>query len=208
MDTANTSNGEVLGDPGATPENPGGLAGPPGADSVGDSLQSQSPEVTTVSLVQSALQAPEVAPQVLNKDGTPRRKPGRKPGQKNGEGAAAVTGAAPAKVSPAKTAAMVKAQQLTSEQTAKALINTTLGVLVETIGPEWDFDSPEEAASMKLAVAAYIDAKGGANLSPEAMLGLSLAGYGFPRLKHPNTREKIGGFFRSAFSALRAIFRR
>lgn len=195
MDMENTPKGDESAIPGATPENGGGAATLPPADLVPDS----------VTLVSHHLQG-ESAPQVpLNRDGTPRKKPGRKPGQKNGTG---VSASVPGQVSTPKTKAQIKAAQISSEQTAKLIVGSAVGALIEVLGPEMDFENQGEADNMVAVTTAYLEAKGGAELSPEAALALSLSGYFFPRLRHPTIREKITGFFKSGFKAISAIFRR
>ncbi len=149
---------------------------------------------------------------MLNRDGTPRKKPGRKPGQKNGMKAGEVasdeTPAAAGAVSPPKTPQEKKAVRLASDQTARAVLNTTVGVMCELVGPEWDFQNQGEADGMRIALAAYIEAKGGGELSPEVAMLLVTSGYALPRFRHPNTREKIGAFFTNALNAFKRIFSR
>lgn len=199
MDPTDTPN-SGLGSADATSENPGEVAASSGPNPEGKVLQESTQEVTTVNLLSDVVQAPDVEPVMYNKDGSVRRKPGRKPGQTTGSGATST-----AKVVQAKTPAQIKAQQVSSEQAAKVLINAGVGALVELIGPEWDFDSEDEALTMKLAVTGYIDSKGGANLSPEAMLFLTLSGYSLPRVKHPNTRNKFKAFFGGLWNALKRV---
>lgn len=202
-DIKNPDNSE-LGDSGAMPQNGGEPASFPPPDP--GNQNGQLPGVSTVSLLAPALQAASGETVTLNKDGTPRRKPGRKPGQKTGEGVTAQNVTPKATVP--KTAAQVKAQTMTSEQTARMVINASVGAMVEMVGPEWDFQDALEADTMKTVVTAYIDAKGGAAMSPEAMLLLALAGYGLPRAKEPNTREKFASFFGGVWKAIAGAFKR
>ena len=140
---------------------------------------------------------------ILTASGTFRKKPGRKPGAGQ-----SVT----APVSKQKEKLTAKAQQLSSEELARALVNFAVGGAVSLIGEEWDFTSPEEAQGMKLAVAGYIEAKGNGNLSPEMLLLLVIGGYSLDRMKHQNTRTKLGKFFGGVFgtlkSGIRALFKR
>lgn len=102
-----------------------------------------------------------------------------------------------------RTPAERKAQRVASEELARAVLGTSVGAMVALVGPEWDFQSPDEAAGMKAAVATYIDAKGDGKISPEAMLLLVVAGYALPRTAHPNTRDKLGAFFGGLWSSLK-----
>jgi hypothetical protein len=146
---------------------------------------------------------------ILNRDGTVRKKPGRKPGQKN---ATPATGAdpEPATLSSAtpKTPQEKKAVRLGCDQTARAILGTTVGAMRELVGPEWDFTSQEEADGMRIALAAYIEAKGGGEMSPELALVLVSCGYVGPRFAHENTRTKVGGFFRKAWDGFKSLFSR
>jgi hypothetical protein len=150
---------------------------------------------------------------ILNRDGTVRKKPGRKPGQKNAvhstTSATDSTGE-PATLSPAtpKTPQEKKAVRLGCDQTARAILGTAVGAMRELVGPEWDFTSQEEADGMRIALAAYIEAKGGGEMSPEVALILVSCGYVGPRFAHENTRTKVGGFFRGAWEAFKGVFSR
>lgn len=149
---------------------------------------------------------------VLNKDGSVRKKPGRKPGQKNGmppptQVPGTVTNAPISSGGPAKSPAERRAQRAASEELARAVLATAVGSMVAIVGPEWDFQSQQEADGMKAATAAYIEAKGDGQLSPEAMLLLVVAGYALPRAAHENTRHKFGRFFSAAGAWLKSAFR-
>jgi hypothetical protein len=78
----------------------------------------------------------------------------------------------------------------------------------ELVGPEWDFTSQDEADGMRIALAAFIEAKGGGEMSPEIALILVTCGYAAPRFQHENTRTKVGGFFASAWNGFKALFSR
>lgn len=148
---------------------------------------------------------------ILNRDGTVRKKPGRKPGQKNAVPNASDTSApAGATLSPAapKSPQEKKAVRLGCDQTARAILGTTVGAMRELVGPEWDFTSQEEADGMRIALAAFIEAKGGGEMSPEIALILVTCGYAGPRFAHENTRAKVGGFFASAWNGFKALFSR
>lgn len=141
---------------------------------------------------------------ILNRDGTVKRKPGRKPGQKNSlTSAVASDSDAQATVS---TPATKKAVRLGCDQTARALLNTTVGVMREVIGDEWDFESEEEATGMRIALAAYIESKGAGEMSPEIALLLVTCGYALPRFTHDNTRSKFKSFLSTCLNAVRSIF--
>jgi hypothetical protein len=150
----------------------------------------------------------------LNKDGTIRKKPGRKPGQKNAPKTGDTqetsdTQAPAATVSPtAKTPQDRKAVRLGCDQTARAVLGTTVGALRELVGPEWDFSSQEEADGMRIALGAYIEAKGGGSMSPELALLLVTCGYAGPRFAHENTRSKFKSFFSTVLNALKGVFGR
>lgn len=167
------------------------------SDNVSDGID----QVDSVSLLAASLGVEYADKPALNMDGTLRKKRGRKPGQKNGE-KTVVTGEVK------KTATQTQAQKLTAEQTAKLLLHTGVGVLVELIGAEWDFESVEEATMLKTSVAAYIESKGGAQLSPELILVLALGSYALPRARHRNTREKITYFMREVAGKVLRLFKR
>jgi len=153
---------------------------------------------------------PVQEPVILNKDGSVRKKPGRKPGQKTGMAASEVTAPEGATLSPAKpkTPQEKKSVRLGCDQTARAVLGTLVGAMRELVGPEWDFQSQEEADGMRIALAAYIEAKGGGEMSPELSLLLMTSGYAFPRFGHANTREKFTGFFKTVYNAIKGIFSR
>lgn len=146
---------------------------------------------------------------ILNRDGTIRKKPGRKPGQKSAAPVAAGD-SEPATLSPAtpKTPQEKKAVRLGCDQTARAILGTTVGALRELVGPEWDFTSQEEADGMRIALAAFIEAKGGGEMSPELALLLVSCGYAAPRFQHENTRTKFGAFFGGAWDRFKTLFSR
>lgn len=158
-------------------------------------------QVDSVSLLAPSLSVEYADKPALNLDGTLRKKRGRKPGQKNGEKAVVTSEVK-------KTATQSQAQKLTAEQTAKLLLNTGVGMLVELIGIEWDFESVEEATTLKMSVAAYIESKGGTQLSPELILVLALGSYALPRARHRNTREKITYFLREVVGKVLRLFKR
>lgn len=147
----------------------------------------------------------------VNRDGTPKRKPGR-PRKIRPEDAQELPGvvsapAAPAQSAP-KTPAARKANRVASDELARAILNLSVGSLSALVGPEWDFQSPEEAQGMKGAVSAYIEAKGDGQLSPEALLLLVVGSYAVPRFGHENTRSKLGAFFKGVFKAVKGVFSR
>lgn len=130
-------------------------------------------------------------------DGTYRKKRGRKPGSRAPQGAAAVPVTPPQASAPKKPT--VKPDVL-----ARQFLNMGVGFAVQTIGPEWDFESKDEADAMVNATAAYIEAKGGVSVSPEVMLLLVYGGYVLHRLKSENTQSKLS----RVFSKIRGLFRR
>jgi len=149
---------------------------------------------------------------ILNRDGTVRKKPGRKPGQKNAVSSAPATDQTgePATLAPAtpKSPQEKKAVRLGCDQTARAVLGTVVGAMREFVGPEWDFANQEEADGMRIALAAYIEAKGGGEMSPELALILVSTGYAAPRFAHQNTRDKFGRFFGGAWNAIKDVFKR
>lgn len=167
------------------------------SDNVSDGIG----QVDSVSLLAPSLSVEYADKPALNLDGTLRKKRGRKPGQKNGEKPVVTSEVK-------KTATQTQAQKLTAEQTAKLLLNTGVGMLVELIGIEWDFESVEEATTLKMSVAAYIESKGGTQLSPELILVLALGSYALPRARHRNTREKLTYFRREFMGRVSRLFRR
>jgi len=168
-----------------------GLAG----DYVGDRTETQAPVVP------------------LKLDGTPRKKPGRKPGQKTGappplEFGDSQTAAVSAPQKVAASPAQKRANRAASEQIATQTLHLAIGSMAAFVGPEWQCENQEEADGLKAALTAYIEVKGDGELSPEAMLALVFAGYAMPRFSHPNTREKIGGFFGKCWKAITGVFKR
>lgn len=179
----------------------------------GSGVGEASPEIVAsgaVTLDSLQVDAPPVEGAILNRDGTVRKKPGRKPGQKNGMKATEVTPAETATLSPKtpQTPAAKKAVRLGCDQTARAILGTAVGAMRELVGPEWDFQSQEEADMMRLALGAYIEAKGGGEMSPEIAMALATSGYAFPRFAHQNTRDKFGAFFGKAWAGFKSLFKR
>lgn len=136
----------------------------------------------------------------VNADGTPKKradgqwanKRGRKPGQ-----TAAATATPAATGVPKPTTAPLSAKKaresglVTNKAAAHATVKTVVYALGSTIGPEWDFNTPEEQQNMLNAVEAYYDAHGQLNISPEMMLTFQVFAYAAPRTQHPNTKEKL-----------------
>ena len=145
----------------------------------------------------------------MNRDGTPKRKPGRP--RKNTEILPVDPTSPAANPTPAvtpKTPAARKANRVASDELARAILNLSVGGLSALVGPEWNFQSPEEAQGMKAAVSAYIEAKGDGQLSPEALLALVVASYAVPRFAEENTRSKLGGFFGKVWSGFKSLWKR
>ena len=152
-------------------------------------------------------------PPPLNRDGTPKRKPGRpRKNPASGNPPVIDLGDTPASVpaSPAapKTPAQRRAQRVSSDELARMILNLTVGGAAALIGEEWQFQTPEEAQSMKATLSAYIESKGDGNASPEAMLLLVTAAYAVPRFAHENTRSKLGAFFGKCWNAITGVFKR
>lgn len=146
---------------------------------------------------------------LLGRDGQPRRKPGRPrktPAPETEPTGQTILAATPVKNS--DTPAQRRANKVASTEVARALLNVSVGAMSSLVGPEWEFSSQEEADGMRVAVAAYIEAKGDGNVSPEAMLLLVIAGYAVPRAAHENTRSKLGGFFKGVLNGLKSLFTR
>lgn len=99
-----------------------------------------------------------------------------------------------------KTPLEKQAQKISSDELARVLLNLSVGGAVAIIGNEWDFTSKDEADGMRAAVSGYIEAKGDGSLSPEGMLAVVIAAYALGRIKHENTRSKIGKMFDYIFS--------
>jgi hypothetical protein len=174
-------------DPGATPGLGEGGATPSPTSNVND-LSTLLPDVSTD--VSDGLQRDENGNLIMNANGTFKKKPGRKP-----KGATVSTGNVPSPQKVPRTTAEKKAMAVSAEQIAKALINTTVGSLSSAIGPEWQFQSQEEADGMRQAVTAYIEAKGDSAFTPESMLMIVIGGYAMPRFAEENTRSKMKTFF-------------
>lgn len=151
-------------------------------------------------------------PIATNRDGSVKRKPGRprKVAQVGGEIPTINLGdgSAPATPALAKTPAQRRAQRVSSDELARAILNVSVGGMASLVGPEWQFNSPDEAQGMKSAVSAYIEAKGDGNITPESMLLLVVASYAAPRFAEPNTRDKFGAFFGGAWKAFKGLFGR
>jgi len=149
----------------------------------------------------------------VNPDGTPKKradgqwanKRGRKPGQ------TAASASPTAQTSPDKPASTAplsakKAREsglITNKAAAHATVKMVVTALGSTIGPEWDFESQEEADNMKAAVEAYYDANGQVQISPELMLTFQVFSYAAPRSQHPNTKEKL----KSAWNWCKNLFK-
>jgi hypothetical protein len=136
----------------------------------------------------------------VNSDGSPRMKAdgsyankrGRKPGQTAAvPSPGAQTGAAKPVTAPLSAKKARESGLVTNKAAAHATVKTVVYALGSTIGPEWDFETPEEAQNMLNAVEAYYDANGQLNISPEMMLSFQVLAYAAPRTQHPNTKEKL-----------------
>lgn len=147
----------------------------------------------------------------VNPDGTPRKKVdgtfankrGRKPGQTVAAAPATAQSGTPKTVTAPLSAKKARESGLvTNKAAAYATVKTVIYTLGSTIGPEWDFDTPEEQKDMLDAVEAYYDANGQVNLSPELMLALRVLVYASPRTQHPNTKEKL----KSAWNWCKGLF--
>ena len=143
---------------------------------------------------------------VLTSTGEFRRKPGRKLGQKNGEKAAPASGApTPKKRTPLEK----KSEEMSAEGAAIVLCGFATQTMSKLIGPEWDFQSQQEADAVRGALAAYIRSKGDSfDLPPGVMLTLVLTTYAATRFQHENTRSKFGRFWDFAKSGFKRIFSR
>ena len=148
----------------------------------------------------------------VNADGTPKKradgqwanKRGRKPGQTSAatSPSAPTSPAKPAPVAPLSAKKAREGGVITNKQAAHATVKMAVTALGSTIGPEWDFESPEEAQNMIDAVHAYYDANGQVQISPEMMLGFQVFAYAAPRSQHPNTKEKL----KSAWDWCKGLF--
>jgi len=146
----------------------------------------------------------------VNPDGTPRKKVdgsfankrGRKPGQTAAASPTAPTGPAKPVTAPLSAKKARESGVVTNKAAAHATVKTVVYALGSTIGPEWDFETPEEAQNMLNAVEAYYDANGQLNISPETMLAFQVLAYAAPRTQHPNTKEKL----KSAWNWCKGLF--
>jgi len=135
----------------------------------------------------------------VNTDGTPKKradgqwanKRGRKPGQTAATATPAATGAPKPTTAPLSAKKARESGLVTNKAAAHATVKTVVYALGSTIGPEWDFNTPEEQQNMLNAVEAYYDAHGQLNISPEMMLTFQVFAYAAPRTQHPNTKEKL-----------------
>lgn len=146
---------------------------------------------------------------VLKADGTPKKRPGRprkNPSADVPRETTTVQNNPPAQAvaTPAAKRAVAKTVKISTHETARAILGLTVGAAVSFIGPEWDFQSQEEADGMKTALAAYLEAKGDGEMSPETALLLVVAGYSLSRLKHENTRTKLGRVFGNAWGWIKS----
>jgi hypothetical protein len=212
MEDMNEQSGLGTGD--AMSLNGGGAATSPPPDSsllvdTPDTLSDADQQnVSTVSLLADALQVPMGDVVRMNKDGTPRKKRGRKLGGHNATPFPSATTQAIAAPKQTLTPAQKAQVKLTAEATAKLMLNSAVGVMVQLVGPEWDFQSQEEADAMKQATAAYIEAKGGVNMSPEVCLLLAVSGYSLGRMQHQNTQAKFSAFFGKVWAEFTGLFKR
>ncbi len=146
----------------------------------------------------------------LNRDGTPKRKPGRprKMALEDQQNLPGVDPTSPAANPTPKTPAARKSSRISSAELSRAILHLSVGGMAALVGPEWDFNSPEEANGMRSAVGAYIEAKGDGKISPEALLALVVASYAVPRFSHENTRSKLGGFFGKVWDGFKSLWKR
>lgn len=152
-------------------------------------------------------------PLPTNLDGTPKRKRGRPRKVQGGEPPAINLGDSPAPVATPAPKRVIspnekKANRLACDEMARQILNTVVGGMKTAVGPEWEFESAEEAQGMKAALSAYIEYKGGGEMTPDAAMALAALSYTAPRFAHKNTREKFGAFFGSVKRGFLALFGR
>lgn len=111
-----------------------------------------------------------------------KRGPGRPPGAKN-------KGKAP------KAADFSDIQPLVPpvnyDEMSKALFDMTTGVLSNTLGPEWQPQSPDERQNVCSCLSVYLKTKEVKDIPPGLMLTIVVVAYAGPRLAVPTTRDKI-----------------
>lgn len=171
-----------------------------GPDDTGsDTAPQEGAATTSVDLIDGAAQALEgfdPSKHEVTTDGAPvltptgrfKKKPKRQAQEATKVDAPATENAAPqTPASPARK----RQVRVTSDQTASMVLNFCVGGMASVVGPEWDFQSPEEATSLKAAASAYLEAKNAGQMSPEMMLLLAIGAYSLPRVAVPNTRQKF-----------------
>lgn len=178
---------------GATPPEPGAAA--------------TAPVVSILSLVDGGVNSATVTlTPPLNADGTVKRKRGRP--RKNPDTATASTQSAPPAVtqSAPKTTVQKKATKAATIGMAKTVLNTVQAGMCNLVGEEWAFANQEEADQLRDSLVNFIEAKGGAEMTPEMDLLFTTAAYAFPRFGHENTRSKMSKFFGGIWAKVSGLF--
>lgn len=182
------------------------------ADDAQDTAEKNVAGVTSLDLIDGAAQHlagfdpdkhekdPETGLPLYTPTGRFRKKP-RRLVNKEAAPEEVIPGEAPQEPVKPQSPARKRQVRVTSDQTASMLLNFTVGGMAAVVGPEWDFQSPEEAQSLKAAVSAYIEAKGNGQMSPEMMLILAIGAYSLPRIIVPNTQQKFAFVFGRAWNA-------
>ena len=101
-------------------------------------------------------------------------------------------------ISPGETETETQTAELTPEQAATdytALANITfdtgVGVLTLVFGQEWQAQNDSERSAVVKSLQSYYVAKQVKDIPPGVMLSIVCLAYAAPRLKHPNTSEKL-----------------
>lgn len=185
MATENLENSDA---PGVPPENGGeGAATPSPADfSLDDAVGEVSQSYEGFDPSQHAVKDGKP---VFRSDGSYAKKRGRKP---------QASGAPPTEASKEKRSAISKKQALqenliTNHMAAVMLVNGVLSGMVNFVGPEWAPANEDEGKQLLAVVETYINAKGQIELSPEAILALTIIPYAAKRFEVENTRNKFAG---------------
>lgn len=85
--------------------------------------------------------------------------------------------------------------RITNDQAAAMFSGMTVGVCTMLLGKEWEVDNAAEKKALVESTRSYLDATGGADMSPGVALILTwIGGYGFPRLVMPETQSRLTRF--------------
>lgn len=177
---------------GATPPEPGAAA--------------TAPVVSILTLADGGVNSATVT-LPTNADGTVKRRPGRPRKNPLPDTANASTqSASPAVPSTPKTTVQKKATKAATIGMASTVLNTIQAGMCNLVGNEWAFQNQDEADTLRNSLVNFIEAKGGAEMTPEMDLIFTTAAYAFPRFGHENTRSKMSKFFGGLWSKVSGLF--